>query len=1127
MREDNALLFFKTIADQIKACLPHGKIVSTRSEFPHKMEYGFGHIQLSLETSWDHGKAGAYHVVRLVLGEAQAEFALRRELLELSESTLRVELLDASELDDFRTKGAALVREARALYGDKAAPLAGVLGEVAALYRRNILYDESADYYRQAAEAGDHSGNLDAASTVKTLQGWASVLDESGRYRDAVPVWRKLYQLLLTERGESDLQTVNALRNLASSLSAVGEDREGNRLRERAVNILERIGDSDTRELELLLRTLASDAWWQGSDQATEALLRRTARLEQQRLQADKRADRDFYMRLAEEPRSLIALSHFYDEKGRADEAKQILYEGLRFMEGLVGPKSEAMIPILMQLAEHHASNEQPDEAITHLRTVRRIGDDASYFDTLAAEVTAELRAGRYEATVKTASSVLDEARQLPDLEERETTEMTVLLQLAVAYRRLGRQAEAIPPAQRLAALFEKYAQKDFYKALFSTKHQDMAQLRVELAHGSLSVGRIQHAWSELHRAATIMHEVNLKRILRRTSDQPHKLVEEDQVTNEVLSLLYQFQQAEPSLQGRATEVALELSQSLYASGAARSLAQMALRAEAGAGPLSSLVRSEQDLRLMREALASRLAQARAKQDDPSLDTGLVAKMSGRLKGIDDELRHLEQQIAREKPSYVNLLRPHIAATAEIAMLLKSDEVLLHIQPGPSLTDIWLVAHGNIRWHRINLGTQALTERVAILRCGLDEALWKESASRDRCLAILQTHPYDGIGFVGALPFDLERAHELYEALLAPFEDLIKDKHLLVVPLGPLTSLPFGVLVTKPPTSAIPEHPAEYRDVAWLGTRQAITVLPSVSSLKALREQARASRASKTYLGIGNPLLDGRSKEEHGKRAATARAWQQCLDVPAEPQIAWAQASRSVPNLRLMAPGTHANIKHVRTQSPLPETAYEVCQIARSLGMPESEIILGNRTTETVLKDLSEKDRLNAYRIVHFATHGALAGEMKGISEPGLIMTPPPAERADDPKTLDHDDGYLSASEIATLKLDADWVILSACNTAGPAGENAEALSGLARAFFYAGARTLLVSHWAVGSQTAVRLTTRAFEEMKANELKAKPIGRAESFRLSMRELIRNGSSPIDPHPMKWSPFVVVGEGGK
>jgi CHAT domain-containing protein len=179
-------------------------------------------------------------------------------------------------------------------------------------------------------------------------------------------------------------------------------------------------------------------------------------------------------------------------------------------------------------------------------------------------------------------------------------------------------------------------------------------------------------------------------------------------------------------------------------------------------------------------------------------------------------------------------------------------------------------------------------------------------------------------------------------------------------------------------------------------------------------------------------------------------------------------------------------------------------------------VLLGGFATETRLKELSESGQLADFAIIHFATHGLLTGELLGAAQPGLILTPP---TTDDPGALENDDGYFSAAEIATLFLDADWVVLSACNTAGPSGETSEALSGLARAFFYAGTRALLVSHWAVESKAAVKLATRAFAEMAARP----SVGRAEALRFAMRELIENGDL-ADAHPARWAPFVVVGE---
>jgi len=123
-------------------------------------------------------------------------------------------------------------------------------------------------------------------------------------------------------------------------------------------------------------------------------------------------------------------------------------------------------------------------------------------------------------------------------------------------------------------------------------------------------------------------------------------------------------------------------------------------------------------------------------------------------------------------------------------------------------------------------------------------------------------------------------------------------------------------------------------------------------------------------------------------------------------------------------------------------------------------------------------------------------------------------------KATETDDGYLSASEVTALKLDADWVILSACNTAAGGAEGAEALSGLARAFFYAGDRALLVSHWSVYSDATVKLIAGAISRMAAD----KSVGRAEALRQSMLALIDKGA-PYEAQPAYWAPFVIVGEG--
>jgi CHAT domain-containing protein len=306
-----------------------------------------------------------------------------------------------------------------------------------------------------------------------------------------------------------------------------------------------------------------------------------------------------------------------------------------------------------------------------------------------------------------------------------------------------------------------------------------------------------------------------------------------------------------------------------------------------------------------------------------------------------------------------------------------------------------------------------------------------------------------------------------------------------------------------------PQGLTPYRDVTWLGARQAITVLPAASSLKALRAYAKASRAGKVYLGIGNPLLDG-PDARFAELARKARASKGCPTAPTSVATLVTGQGGVVP---VEIRGGLANVADIRAQMPLPETAEELCAVARDLKADPGEVRLGDRATETEIKRLSRSGELARYRVLHFATHGATAGELSSAREPGLILTPPS-------KGSEEDDGYLSASEIAALKLDADWVILSACNTAARGASSAEALSGIARAFIYAGARALLVSHWAVDSNATVKLITTAAAEMARDA----SVGRAEAMRRAMLALIEKGT-PIEAHPSYWAPFVVVGEG--
>ena len=197
----------------------------------------------------------------------------------------------------------------------------------------------------------------------------------------------------------------------------------------------------------------------------------------------------------------------------------------------------------------------------------------------------------------------------------------------------------------------------------------------------------------------------------------------------------------------------------------------------------------------------------------------------------------------------------------------------------------------------------------------------------------------------------------------------------------------------------------------------------------------------------------------------------------------------------------------------LPETADELRAVAAKLGAKPEDVKLGKAATVANVKHA----RLDDYRVVYFATHALVAGEVekfaKAKAEPALVLSIPD-------KPSNEDDGLLRASDVAMLKMNADFVVLSACNTAAGDRPGAEALSGLARAFFYAGARSLIVSNWEVDSDATVAVMTGLFNAVK----KDPHLSHAEALRLSMLKMIDNPSKPEWAQPKYWAPFVVVGE---
>jgi CHAT domain-containing protein len=400
---------------------------------------------------------------------------------------------------------------------------------------------------------------------------------------------------------------------------------------------------------------------------------------------------------------------------------------------------------------------------------------------------------------------------------------------------------------------------------------------------------------------------------------------------------------------------------------------------------------------------------------------------------------------------------------ATIQSHLKEGEALVVALPGDYEGHVWFVSK----------------DRVA--------SATMEMRSIDMMRALFRLHPQLDPEYFssGSIPkFDFELSHRIYRSVFGGLEKELKNtRHIYFVPFGYLSQIAPQVLVREVPDERKTEK-EKLRTAGWLARDFSFSVLPSIQSFHLIRTAPQAKRAAKAYLGVANPVLEGRGPEV----------------VDADGRVADFAAAK--PLYRSGA----VDVAAVRELEPLPDTEDEVRSVGRGFGAPNADYLIGGDANETRLKAL----KLDQYRVLHFATHGLMKGQLGTLDEPALVLTPPEEAR-------DDTDGLLHATEIAALDLNADWVVLSACNTAASSDVLADPFSGLASAFFIAGARTLMVSHWAVISQAAVELTTGTFRRLRETP----GLGRSEALRRAMVEAIEAGR-----HPSYWAPFVVVGDGG-
>jgi CHAT domain-containing protein/tetratricopeptide (TPR) repeat protein len=947
---------------------------------------------------------------------------------------------------DRRAEASAAAERALAIgtqaFGPDDVRLSDTLSALGDLARDQENYKDAERYFERALAAQQKSPNVAPLDVAGSMDNLGDVYGLEGRFDDGERLLNLSMKLLeqtygANVQGESSYQ--KALNDLGNLYKDAGRFSEAETAFRRSLAAARATRGEDDHNVAATMGNLATVLEQESRLTEAEDLYKRTIAI----------YEKIFGPNSGVTAIGLNNLANDYSAQGRIQEAAGLQQRVLAIYEKAFGPDSPDVGRSLNNLANSYADLGRRDEALPlyerALRIMEKKFGENSGASSLAVGAMGRMLQdiGRFEEAAQYLERELKIDERVLGLEHPHL--VNDLRAIGVLETKTGNYVDARARLERALTIAQ---------VKLGARHHDTIAAMVNLADVDGHENKWPAALAMLRRASVAMEADGKNDAqFKRFTDLDSSLIE----------AVWHVADGKPD--DAAKNEAFGAAQRARETQAGAALSQMAARFGAGDDAIASVVRRQQDLKASLDSLEKRITTELGAPDGKRNDA-LITSLRAESARARQSFEETSARIVREFPAYAELSSPAPLTIAQTQALLKPDEALVSFFSANDKSYVFAVTRETSVWRQIPLGNKAISDQVSKLRLGL----------------------FDPAPDATPKPFDLDASFDLYSALLGQVESAIAKKpKLLVVPTGALTSLPFHVLVTKKPDPAIASDD-RYRMAAWLLNDKATTVLPSVTSLRALRVFARASHATKPFIGFGDPQLQRPGGES--KRSA----------------------SRGVQPYESYYNGSVVDIERLRTGLPaLPDTADELRAVARDLGATDDDVKLGAAATVTLVKATP----LAQYRVIDFATHGLVAGEITGLSEPALVLSLPDKPTAED-------DGLLTASRIAKLNLDADWAVLSACNTAAGDKPGAEGLSGLARAFFYAGARSLLVSYWPVESSAAVKLTTGAFAGLRKNP----GIGRAEALRRSIQALIADRSSAHNADPTAWAPFVLVGEGG-
>jgi CHAT domain-containing protein/Tfp pilus assembly protein PilF len=921
-------------------------------------------------------------------------------------------------------------------------------------------YLEAVPLAQRALALREKALGPESPDVAASLNNLANLYSAEGRYADAEPLYMRSLALQEKALGAEHPDVADALNNLANLYSAEGRYADAEPLYKRSLVIVQKNFGADHPDVAQSLRNMAGLYLLQGRYIEAEPLYKRSLAIQEKALGPEH----------PQVAAALHGLGLLYTHEGRYADAEPLYRQALTIQEKALGPESPDVAASLNSLAGLYHSEGRNSDAEPLYRRSLALHEKlhgathphvAASLNNLANLYEGEGRYADAEPLLKR-SLAIQETLLGPDHPDV----AFALNGVAFLYEAEGRYVDAQPLFKRSLAIQEKGLGSD---------HPNVAVTLKALAHLYEAQGRYADAEPLYKRSLTINEKVL-------GTNHPALALSLDDLAW-IYALTGRYADALPLVRRAAQmghphqsiylgvllgavekslipytdafDEGYQLFQGTTSSTVSKAVNQLAIRFAAGSDQLVQLVRKAQDLSLESERLDKLLIEATSKEPSQR-DPNNEQQIRNRRQAIADERIQVETTLSQEFPDYAELGKPKPLSAQETQDLLADDEALIVFD-----------FHG-------------LTGYAAVFTRSSTGVFQLKATARDLEAQIkaLRTSL--------ASQFDQEGSYALYRSIFDPFAERIASKtRVSVVTNGALTSLPLQLLVASDPAGK------KLQDVDWLVRKFAITILPSTASLKILREGKVATTAAQPMIGFGDPVFE--KAQQIGTKQGVVNL------------------NRTLPDFYR---GVIVDVKSLaEALTPPPETADELRAVAGNLGAKAEDIELGEAATVTNVKHA----RLDDYRVVYFATHALVAGEVEKFAkvkaEPSLVLSIPE-------RPTEEDDGLLRASDIAMLKMNADFVVLSACNTAAGDKPGAEALSGLAQAFFYAGARSLLVSNWDVDSEATVALMIGVFDALKRDP----HLSHAEALRLSMLRMIDHPTKPEWAQPKFWAPFIVVGE---